>query len=175
MFAIGIAVIVAVAVVSGLTTMAVSSSYGSQDDPLVTLSYLNETVTPAIKEELGAILDERLTAMAQELGISGDVTDPSQGSTEPSGFAVLTLNAGQTVVCGVGTEIMPRIGSVESVGPDYPRLIDEAGSETVGDEGVVLSTNHMYMVTINGNGVRALEDFTKILIRGEYTVEDPAQ
>lgn len=164
---IAVAVLAAVAVVSSLTTLAVTN-YGSQDDPLVTLSYLNETVTPSIQDRLNEILDERLDELARELGEAGGF--PSGGS-QPSGFVVLTLNAGQTVTCGVGTEIMLRIGSASSAGPEIPRLIDETGGDSVIDAGIPLTVNHMYMVTIKENGVKATSDFTKILIRGEYTVQ----
>lgn len=165
---IAVAVLVVVAVVSSLTTLAVTN-YGSQDDPLVTLSYLNETVTPAIQNRINEILDERLDELARELGEAGGF--PGDGGSQNSGFVVLTLNAGQTVTCGVGTEIMLRIGSASSAGPELPRLIDETGGVSVNDAGTALTVNHMYMVTIKGNGVKATSDYTKILIRGEYTVQ----
>lgn len=164
-----VAVLAAVALASSLTTLAVTN-YGSQADPLVTLSYLNETVTPSIENRLNKILDERLDKLARELGESGGFPG-GEGTSQPSGFAVLTLNAGQTVVCGVGTEIMLRIGSAASAGVDSPRLIDETGGTSVTEAGTALTVNHMYMVTIKGNGVKATSDNTKILIRGEYTVQ----
>ena len=167
---IAVGVLLAVALVSGLTTMAVTN-YGSPDDPLVTLSYLNETVTPGILQQLNAALDARISALQAQLdqiaAQGGGVETPSSA---PSGFIVLTLNKGQTVTCGVGTEIMPRIGTVLSFGPDNPRLVDETDAVSVAEADAALTTNHMYMVTINGNGVKADRDNTKILIRGEYTV-----
>lgn len=163
------AVLAAVAIVSSLTTLAVTN-YGSQDDPLVTLSYLNETVTPAIQDRLNEILDQRLEELAQELGKLGGFPGETEGPQAP-GFVVLTLNAGQTVTCGVGTEIMLRIGSASSAGAEIPRLIDESTGESVFDAGIPLTVNHMYMVTIKENGVMATSDYTKILIRGEYTVQ----
>ncbi len=161
------AVVAVVALVSSLTTLAVTN-YGSSDDPLVTLSYLNETVTPSIQNKLNELLDERLDELARELGESGGF--PSGGG-QAAGFTVVTLNAGETVVCGVGTEIMLRIGSASSAGPEVPRLIDETGGQSVFDAGVPLTVNHMYMVTIKENGVKATSDYTKILIRGEYTIQ----
>lgn len=162
---IALAVLVAVALVSGLTTMAVTN-YGSKDDPLVTLSYLNETVTPRITEELNAAL----AAKAEELQSRLDALGRPSGGSVPSGFVVLTLSNGQTVTCGVGTEIMPRLGAVVSYGSNNPRLVDETSGSTVPYAGSALTANHMYMVTIKGNGVRATRNNTKILIRGDYTV-----
>lgn len=166
--AIAIGVLAAVALVSGLTTMAVTN-YGSEDDPLVTLSYLNETVTPAIEAQINQALEAKIQelndAFAQIVS-----QNPSGGASVDSGFSVLTLSNGQTVICGVGAEIMPRLGSVVSTGPDSPRLVDETDGTSVDASGTALTANHMYMVTIKNNGVKATADNTKILIRGEYTV-----
>ncbi len=162
---IALAVLLAVALVSGLTTMAVTN-YGSQSDPLVTLSYLNETLTPAIKSQVEAAIN----AKAAELEQAFASANPGTAAQQQSGFSVLTLSNGQTVVCEVGVEIMPRIGSVVSAGADNPRLVDETDGSTVAAAGTKLATNHMYMVTIKGNGIKATANNTKVLIRGSYTV-----
>lgn len=168
-FVIAIAVLAAVALVSGLTTLAVTS-YGSRDDPLVTLSYLNETLTPSIR----ARLDEALTAKADELTRSLDALisgSASAGSgSQPSGYAVLTLSKDQVVTCEVGAEIMLRIGSAVSSGADTPRLVDETSGSAVNGSNSSLTANHLYMVTIAGNGIKATKDNTRVLIRGTYTV-----
>lgn len=168
---IAVAVLVAVALVSGLTTMAVTN-YGSQDDPLVTLSYLNETLTPAIMAKLEEMTGEKLAELEARLDeLSGQGGTSTGNGTVVSGFEVLTLAKGQTVTCGVGTEIMPRLGVVVSFGPNNPRLVDETDAQSVPYADAELLVNHMYMVTIKGNGVKATKDNTKLLIRGEYTVE----
>ncbi len=164
---IALGVLVAVALVSGLTTMAVTN-YGSQSDPLVTLSYLNETVTPAITNQINAAIDAKVAELERAFSEAASATGPAP-QQEP-GFSVLTLSKDQTVVCEVGTEIMPRIGAVVSYGPDSPRLVDETDGSAVSAAGAKLAANHMYMVTIRGNGVTATANNTKILIRGTYTV-----
>ena len=166
-FAIAIAVLAFTALVSGLTTLAVTN-YGSQSDPLVTLSYLNETVKP----EIQAAVEQAMEAKAAELTeqfrqIAGQSTGAS-GDPQPSGFVVVTLKKGQAVTCGVGTEIMLRIGTAVSNGPDSPRLIDETGGVSVSDAGAELTVNHMYMVTIKGNGVKATRDNTKLLLHARH-------
>ncbi len=166
--AIAIAVLLAVAVVSGLTTLAVTS-YGSQSDPLVTMSYLNETLTPAIRDEITKAVDEKaaeLTNKFNELASQGG----APGSGEASGFVVVTLTEGQTLTCGVGAELMLRIGSAVAAGPDSPRLVDETDGASVTGEGTALTVNHLYMVTIAGNGIKATAGTTKILVSGEYTI-----
>ena len=167
-FVIAVAVLLAVALVSGLTTLAVTKD-GTQDDPLVTLSYLTQKVTPDILDKLGDRIDAKAAELTEEfeqrIAASGGGT-----ASAPSGFTVVTLTNGQTVTCGVGTEIMLRLGSAVSAGPDNPRLIDETTGGSVSTSGTALTANHMYMVTIQGNGVKATANNTKILIRGEYTI-----
>ena len=48
---IAVGVLLAVALVVGLTTLAVSN-YGTESDPLVTLSYLEDRLTPEILDQL---------------------------------------------------------------------------------------------------------------------------
>lgn len=168
--AIGIAVLVLVALVSGLTTMAVTS-YGTRDDPLVTLSYLNDTLTPQLEAKFNAALEQKISEMTAQLeALAGSGSEGGGTASQPSGFVVLTLQNGQTVSCGVGAEIMLRLGTAVSAGADSPRLIDETGGVSVSTSGEALTVNHMYMVTIKGNGIKATRDNTKVLIRGEYTV-----
>lgn len=94
-------------------------------------------------------------------------------SVTPSGnsetFKVITLQSGQRVTCGVGCEVMLRIGSAKAVGSVNPVMIDIALSTEL-KNGAALSTNHLYLVTIKDNGFQATANNTKLLIRGTYTV-----
>ena len=74
-----------------------------------------------------------------------------------------------TIMLTLGVEIMLRIGSAEACGEDWPALIDTTTSQSVG-EGTDLVTNHMYMVTISGCGIRATSDTVKVIMRGDYTI-----
>ena len=145
----------AVLLVAGATAAAITN-YGSQSDPLVTLSYLNDTVKPAIMDEL----DRKLANASSGGSVNSGESD----------FTVVTLSKGQVVKCDVGTEIMLRIGSASSYGPDSPRLIDSTTGDAVSSSGSALTKNHMYVVTIVNNGITATSSNTKILIRGSYTI-----
>lgn len=155
---ISLAIIIAVAFVAGVTSVA-TSTYGSQSDPLVALSYLDDTVTPSIMSQLETLINTKLA------DLSGGTLTLNDGQT----FSVVTLTNGQTVTCSVGTEIMLRIGTAVSAGNDSPRLIDETDGTSVTASGTSLTTNHMYMVTIENNGIKATSA-VKVLIRGNYTI-----
>ena len=146
--------IIAVLVIAVLTLaggMAYAfSGYGTQDDPLITKSYLD------------SILTEQIMAQAQEK------LDAAESSRQGA-FTVLTLTNGQTVTCEPGCEIMLRIGSAMAHGADSPVLVDTTSASSLEDGGA-LERNHLYMATITGNGITAASATVKVLICGSYTV-----
>ena len=150
-FIIGLAILLAV----GITVYA-AANYGSREDPLITKSYLDSVVQP----ELEAELQTRLEAALAQTGTDGG-----------GDFTVLTLQNGQRITAGVGTEVLPRFGSVLAYAYDSAdvAVVDTTAAVSVMN-GAALSANHLYMVTIRGNGFTAASDNTKVLISGEYTV-----
>ena len=161
----------AAALVLGFAALAVNAatSAGSEDDPLVTLSYINDVFLPYVtelfhkdleeqEEALQGALEERVTAL--------EALNP--GGSGGREYVVETLEAGQTLICQRGAELMLRIGRAGVTAENVPGLVDTATTENLND-GEELIVNHLYMVTINGHGVRALET-VKILVRGEYTI-----
>ncbi len=170
---ITLGVIVAVAFISGVSILA-ATSFGTTSDPLVTLSYLNQRLKPQIMAEVSAEISAAqasqqpaLEARVNEFKASVDAK--LGGSTaESAGFTLVTLSKNQTVTCSVGTELLLRIGTATATG-SAPALVDSTTGGTLSSGGA-LSTNHMYMVTIQGNGFKATANTVKILIRGTYTV-----
>lgn len=145
-------VAIALAALSAAVYAAVS--YGSREDPLITKSYLDEVLQPQLEAEFQAMVDTSMEKV--EIESSGD-------------FTVISLTTGQSVTCGVGCEVMLRIGTASASGPDYPVLVDTTKGESVAS-GTALTPNHLYMVTINGNGFKAASGTTKLLIKGDYTI-----
>ena len=64
---------------------------------------------------------------------------------------------------------MLRIGTAVCVSPSAPGLIDETTAGTLNNAGALVQ-NHLYMMTIEGRGVKATAATTKLLVRGTYTV-----
>ncbi len=138
-----------------MTTCSLAAEAGSAGDPLVTLSYLNETFF----NDVMARVDQKI---AQRTGQAG-------GSSSSASFTVVTLSQGQTLTGDIGCEVMLRVGSASCVSPSDPGLIDETTAETLSDGGALIQ-NHLYMMTIEGRGVRATAATTKVLARGSYTI-----
>ena len=62
-----------------------------------------------------------------------------------------------------------RVGSAVYVSPQDPGKVDETTASTLANGGA-LAQNHLYMMTIEGRGVRATAGTVKVLARGSYTV-----
>jgi hypothetical protein len=149
---------VLLALSAGLMTTALAAEAGSSGDPLVTLSYLNDTFFNNIMQRVDQKIAERT---GQAL--------PGGTSSSAASFVVVTLNEGQTLTGGIGCEVMLRVGSAVCVSSSDPGLIDETTAATLANGGALVQ-NHLYMMTIEGRGVRATAATTKVLARGSYTV-----
>lgn len=148
-----------------LMTTALAAEAGSPQDPLVTLSYLNETFLNTILNRVDEKIAARNTQLAQQMGgqFSGI------GTTSVSTFTVVTLSSGQVLTGEIGCEVMLRVGSAVCVAPSAPGLIDETTAGTLNNGGA-LAQNHLYMMTIENRAVRATAATTKLLVRGTYTL-----
>ena len=158
-----------------LVTAAVGSAFaaGDKSDPLVTLSYLEQTVIPAIVQQAEKAADSKKTTLTAEFDkklaeYEKQLNNSSSGGDSAT-YSVVTLGQGQQLKLEVGCEVMLRIGSASCVSPSNPGLIDETAGTTLNNGGA-LSANHLYMMTIEGRGVKAGADTTKLLVRGTYTV-----
>jgi hypothetical protein len=172
------AAVFVVAALTSLTIFAATNS-GTQSDPLITLSYLNEKFAPQIKSDLAgelAAAGYELTKKFDAAVASGAPAAPATGSapqTPPEGggadvFSVVTLADGQTVKCSIGTEVLLRVGTASAVG-ETPGLVDSTAGLTLAPA-KALEKNHLYMVTIESNGFKATSDVVKVMVRGDYTI-----
>ena len=144
-----------------MTGVSLAVEPGSASDPLVTLSYLNETFLGQIMTQVDQKIAARNSQLLQQSG--------GTGSASSAEFTVVTLSSGQTLTGDIGCEVMLRIGSASCVSPSNPGLIDETTAATL-NNGSALSVNHLYMMTIEGRGVKAGAAATKLLVRGSYTI-----
>ena len=146
-------------------TVSLAAEAGSSQDPLVTLSYLNDTFLGQILEKVDAKIAQRNAQIVQQLGGQS----ASAGSTTASAFTVVTLSSGQTLTGDIGCEVMLRVGSAVCVAPSSPGLIDESSAAVLAG-GSSLAQNHLYMMTVEGRGVKATAATTKLLVRGSYFI-----
>ncbi|SHH85864.1 hypothetical protein SAMN02745823_01226 [Sporobacter termitidis DSM 10068] len=164
--------VVAAAFISGASILA-ATTLGTQSDPLVTLSYLTSKLKPQIISDVNASISAAEASLSPSLdakinSFKSDIDGKLSGSTaQASAFTLVTLDKNQTLTCGVGTELLLRIGTATATG-SAPALVDSTSGSTL-SAGGALEANHMYMVSIQGNGLKATAA-VKVLVRGSYVV-----
>ena len=92
--------IVTVAVLAA-TGVAAAGSIGSADDPLVTYSYVNDTLKKEVLSEANG------------------------------GFVLVTMKKGETLKGAVGTEVMLRVGTATCTASSAPGLIDTTSAGSI--------------------------------------------
>ena len=154
-----------------LGTVAALATGGDQTDPLVTLSYLNQTAIPQIVkqvEESAAVKQRELTkTFTDQINLylqQGGQT----GSGGSASYTLVSMSSGQVMSLGVGCEVLLRIGAVTVRADSAPALIDLSGGGTV-NTGASLTRNHLYMSTIPDRTLTASGE-VKLLVRGSYSV-----
>lgn len=170
------------ALVLTLGCVSAFASAGGSGDPLVSLSYLNETFLATVTDKVKELISQRDRALKSELSqqiaaaekelrqeYGGTEGSNASGTYESAAFVVVTLDKGQTLTGQVGCELLLRTGSAVCVASSSPGLIDTTGGKTLASGGA-LSQNHLYMATVDGRGAKATASGTRLLVRGAYTI-----
>lgn len=122
---------------------------GSQENPLITLDYLNQVI-----DKLKAETEEQITAKADE--VLGQIEEQSVS------FVSVSVEQGKDLYLGAGSQIVLCSGAATSPGGI---LNSTAGEITSGE----LSKNSLYIAVGDHHRIAITEKAT-FLILGEYTV-----
>ena len=133
-----------------------ASAFGTQSDPLVAKSYLDNVLTPKLQSEFESQLNTEVHQLEEQIN---GVTSNLSGS-----FRAVTLSSGQTLQGSVGCEIILRSGSANAAGS--AGLSDLTSGSAVAD-GSAVTANHLCVVAGENEGVRASGSVT-LLVRGSY-------
>ena len=172
---IAVAVILSIAFISGITLLA-ATNFGSQNDPLVTLSYLNNILKPQILEAVDTAIADAKTSLAEQFderiesfkAEMAEILENAEGANVEV-FRVVNFSNGQTLTCAAGTEVMLREGTAETAG-GAAAFTDTMGGAAL-DSGDELVSNHIYMATGDGSQIKPTADSVKIMIRGNYSID----
>lgn len=134
-----------------------ASNFGTQSDPLVAKSYLDDVLTP----KLQAQFESQLSTKSQEL----EQRIESVKSTVTGNYGVVTLKAGATLTGDAGCEIILRSGSASANAASG--LSDVTSGSSVSNAAAI-EKNHLCMVGTNGEGVKAGSTGATLLVRGTY-------
>ncbi len=166
------------------TTFMANADYSATSDPLVTLSYVNETLVPKIEQEV----TERVLATLRESGIEPPTQEPEveeppvvepTPSVDLSGlkYTVIHLTKGQKLFAnGESTEsleVILRAGDAVSVSPFHDQGIADLTASTQLLDGDKFVKNNYCIIPRgqDGRGLEIISDEAYLLVRGVYEVE----
>jgi len=159
-----------------LGTGAAVATGGGKKDPLVTLSYLEDTVIPEILSKLKTDTKTLNKELKADLADQIDEYESDMEQLLKSGsaagsdtYVLVTLSAGQTMALDVGCELMLRVGTATVNAATAPALIDVTTGGSI-NSGASLEKNHLYMATIADRTLTPTADTVKLLVRGGYSV-----
>lgn len=132
----------------------VFSEPGSEKDPLVTLSYVEDKM-----ENMKEYIDVKIKNL-------------SQGGSSPNEFEVVELKKNEKLIAKSGTEIILRGGQSTAYGVGIDRgLSDVTKGVDIDNEKTLLPTNHHLIVPRDdGRGVQAKTE-SIFMVRGKYEIK----
>lgn len=139
--------------------MAVVTAFGaagSQDDPLVSKSYVDDKIAQVMEIINGG-----------SVSTDGNINSPT---TVGLSYTPVYASVGQIVLGGEGTEIILRSGKGDIYITGADGIVDSTTGQNL-TNGDKATTNHMMIVPRNdGRGVKVTEA-AWFLIKGDYTIQ----
>ncbi|HMM69318.1 hypothetical protein [Gudongella oleilytica] len=136
------------------TGMAYSEP-GTESDPLISLSYLEERL-----DELKDYIDSKVGSTGEQVP-----SIPSDNS-----LAVVELFNGQMLIGDAGSEIILRSGSATAITSPSGGLSDVTAGTDIA-EGKPIPANHLLIIPrSDGRGIFVTKNSTFVMVRGGYTI-----
>lgn len=116
---------------------------GTDDDPLVSKSYIDSVVYPYID---------------------------SVAASDKAGVQIVNLEAGESIYCNAGTELILRGGEASVITSEKGGICDVTSGYDLAD-GTEIYPNHLLIVPVaDGRGAYAVTDVI-LMVRGGYEVK----
>ncbi len=164
-----------------------AQAYSSADDPLISLSYINDVLLPQIveliqKNNRGEDIGEVVVTTPEETTVTEPpVTEPPveypDGTAHTNGYyAVVQVGAGETLYASVNAcEVIVRAGDTSVLSPFTVKYEEQGLSDTTeGKElynGENIPKNHTILIPRDdGRGVSVGEGGAWLMVRGDYRI-----
>ena len=191
-------VLVAVMMIAGLGVIA--AEYGSQSDPLVTLSYIEKVLLPNAQKDVDKTVSNAMEEFEDALTDS-DKTIQSYIDKKLRSFA--SGDVDEELIDAIAASVLEQAGGSVTAGevswsviqvPAGSTVVCEVGVQAIlrvgqatcvaaGTPGLIdlsngetlenggaLATNHLYTASIQGRGIYTAQGCT-LLIAGSYTIQ----
>ncbi|MDD2573510.1 MAG: hypothetical protein WCS98_06380 [Bacillota bacterium] len=166
-------VVLMVVLAAGQLVQAGDFAPGSQQDPLVTQSYVEQR-----NEQLKFYFEQKLQefdSLIQQMGDRITALQSGSGGVQPESTAaavleVVNVPAGKTLTGYAGTEIVLRGGKATAVQSQLGGLADLTGARDIG-QGQIIPDNHLLLIPrTDGRGVKAETDCI-FMVKGRYDIQ----
>ncbi|MBK5251761.1 MAG: hypothetical protein JJE29_03900 [Peptostreptococcaceae bacterium] len=157
--------VIAIIVLLAMTLGVLAASYepGSENDPVVTLSYVESRLAEIVSD-----FQEKLDSVSVN---DGNTSSPIETQTLESGFEAIMIPSGSFVYFGGNTQVILRSGAMTAIAsPKGNGLADLTAGKDL-KTGDAVQMNHLLLVPINdGRGVSVSID-SWMMIKGNYTLQ----
>lgn len=131
-----------------------AATQGSQDDPLLTLSYLEKVLKPQLETQVDQAVEKNSQELAKQLdqAIAGyeSRVDEQLAAAGTGAFQTKSLAKGEQFTPGAGREVLVVSGEVTALG----QLTDTTAGTAV-QAGDKLTAGHLYVTAAAGAGCKA--------------------
>jgi len=162
----------------GTKVAAASLTPGSANDPLVSRSYVDEKFNQVMSlinvGGTGTVTGPTMNDVTVDAVVAEVMDRLEYYITAKSGdgaqtFQVIMIRAGEIIVGGEGSEIIPRSGTSTA----YSVVTDGVSDVTTGTDlrnGAKITNNHLLVIPrADGRGIKATTDVW-LLVKGSYTI-----
>ena len=133
---------------------------GSEGDPIVTQSYIEQIVLPSIYDKIDAKL----------AGLSRDKGNVVEGGQQAEKFVVVEVKEGERLIGTAGCEMILRMGEASIIATEKGGLADTTQGIDL-HNGANMPANHMLIVPMDdGRGFKALTDVL-VMVKGDYIIK----
>ena len=125
---------------------------GTQDDPIISKSYIDTVVMPQLKQ----YVESRISLI-------------NSGGEKTDSFKVVNMTKSQKLICKAGTELILRMGSATVIATEKGGLADTTAGVDLAN-GVSMPANHLLIVPVDdGRGILA-DSSIIVMVKGGYTI-----
>ncbi|AOY74835.1 hypothetical protein [Clostridium formicaceticum] len=133
---------------------------GSSEDPIVTLSYVEQRI-----QQLKVYIDDKASSSPSPQ------PQPSEEPLTTSKIDIVFLKIGERLIAEEGAEIILRGGTAVAIDSPSGGLANVTAGRDIQKNQSILP-NHLHIVPkSDGRGVRAMDDHVILMVRGVYRTE----
>ncbi len=124
---------------------------GTESDPVITLSYIKDTVIPEIYQYIDSKISNKPSSAEQT-------------------FVVAEVPAGKRIICEAGCELILRSGKAEIIATQKGGIADTTAGTDLAD-GSQAPKNHLLIVPVDDGRGMDMETDCILMIKGGYSVK----